>query len=249
MDECVTSVFGSGTGIATITPGDDVCPGAEMFDGVASWYEFGGALPHCSFPPDLFPPYYAAVNTADYAASATCGACVRVYYGGKQLDVMLIDECPTCGTYGPHQLDLNPEAFELLAPLEQGILGGTYDPAVPFQWHYVECDVTGDLEYAFKDGTTTYWTAIIFRNHPLALAAVEVRNLGGAWRELTRVEYNYWLDSQGFGTGPYDLRITDVAGNVLEIENAIGHITGEVTTVEFHSLGAQLPGCEAVTSG
>jgi hypothetical protein len=98
MDDCVTSVFGEGTGTATITPGDDVCPGAEMYDGVASWYEFGGALPHCSFPPDLFPPYYAAINTADYAASATCGACARIFYAGQQLDVVIIDECPTCGT-------------------------------------------------------------------------------------------------------------------------------------------------------
>jgi expansin (peptidoglycan-binding protein) len=33
---------------------------------------------------------------------------------------------------------------------------------------------------------------------------------------LTRSSYNYWVATNGMGTGPFTLRVTDVHGNVVE---------------------------------
>ena len=243
MDECIVSEFGDGTGTAgTVWTGGEICPGNEIFTSKATWYEPGNSLPHCSFPPADFPQYVAALNEEDYAESATCGACARVHHpsSGKTLDVLIVDECPYAGNAqwcypGSHHMDLSRDSFEFFADSGVGVLD--------VEWQYVDCQVTGNIEYAFKDGTTSYWTAIIFRNYPLPLVSVEYANASGIWHELTRVDYNYWLDMQGFGTGPYTIRVTDSAGSMLE--DTIPHITEEVQTVQFHELSVQLPGCAA----
>ena len=38
----------------------------------------------------------------------------------------------------------------------------------------------------------------------------------GAWHDVARVDYNYFVDDSGMGPGPYTVRVTDVYGNVLE---------------------------------
>ena len=244
-DECLVAVFGepqvgdpSGSSPWT---GGDVCPGTELFTSTATYYELGNALPHCSYPPEsLEGMYYAAINEEDYAAAATCGACVRVYYGGLSVDLQIVDECSYAGNPqwcypGSHHIDLSRDAFAYLEDPAVGVLD--------VQWQYVECNVEGGLKYAFKDGSSTYWTALMIRNHPLALASVEYQNISGTFRPLTRVNYNYWLDDRGFGIGPYTFRITDIAGNTVT-EAGIPTIEGEVATVEFYDMEAQLPGCE-----
>jgi expansin (peptidoglycan-binding protein) len=244
MSDCVVASFGEGattTAPGQVWTGGDVCPGTGVFTSKATHYDLGNSLPHCSFPPAGLPQYFAAINEADYADAATCGACVRVYHpaSGKTLDVMLVDECPAASNpewcyAGSHHVDLNREAFAYFADPTVGVLD--------IQWAYVECPVSGNLQYAWKDGTSTYWTAITFRNHPLPITAVAYQNSGGVWRDLSRVDYNYWLDSQGFGIGPYRIRVTDTSGSVLEA--SLPTIDGQVATVAFQDLDVQLPGCQ-----
>ena len=250
MSECVTSAFGGPTDITTEPPADwsggDVCPGTEVFESTATWFTLGGALPHCSYPPEGLPEYYAAINEEDYAESAACGACVRVYHpsSAKTLDVMLADECPAAANPewcypGSHHIDLNQEAFQHFADLSVGVLD--------VQWQYVECSFTSNMEYAFKDGTSTYWTAITFRNHNLPLVSVRYANASGIVRTLSRVDYNYWLDSQGFGIGPYELEIADAAGNVLV--DTVPPITGEIPSVVFEEMNGNVGGCSGTGAG
>jgi expansin len=75
----------------------------------------------------------------------------------------------------------------------------------------VPCDVSGPIAYNFQSGASQYYAAIQIRNsrYPIAMIAS-----GSA--ELAPQSYNYFVAANGLGVGPYDLRVTDERGQVLE---------------------------------
>jgi len=86
---------------------------------------------------------------------------------------------------------------------------------VKLTWHEVACEVSGSLAYHFKDGSNAFWTAIQVRNARYPIAKLEAM-AGGAYVELPRLDYNYFVKADGLGTGPYPLRVTDQRGHVVE---------------------------------
>ena len=159
---------------------------------------------NCSFdasPNDLL---VAAMNAPDYNNAAWCGACLEVTGPMGQVTVRVVDSCPGCA-HG--DLDLSPQAFQMIAPLSAG--------RVSIMWHEVACNVSGPIDYHFKDGSNPYWTAIQIRNHRWPIAKVEAM-VGGAYQSIARVDYNYFVDTNGLGNGPYQLRVTDTRGHVVE---------------------------------
>ena len=176
-------------------------PDDEMGDG--TYYNADGTG-NCSFdasPNDLL---VAAMNAPDYNNAAWCGACLEVTGPMGQVTVRVVDSCPGCA-HG--DLDLSPQAFQMISPLAAG--------RVSIMWHEVACNVTGPIDYHFKDGSNPYWTAIQIRNHRWPIAKVEAM-VGGAYQSIGRVDYNYFVDTNGLGNGPYQLRVTDTRGQVVE---------------------------------
>jgi hypothetical protein len=52
------------------------------------------------------------------------------------------------------------------------------------------------------------------------LASVEVESeQGGGWQDLARASYNYWIAQSGAGTGPFTVRLTDIAGHVVTVRD------------------------------
>jgi len=159
---------------------------------------------NCSFdasPDDLL---VAAMNAVDYHTAAPCGACLAVTGPHGSVTVRVVDQCPEC-RHG--DLDLSPQAFQRLSPLAAG--------RIPITWHEVACDVSGPIAYHFKDGANAYWTAIQLRNHRYPIAKLEAMQ-GGAYVEVPRVDYNYFVQASGLGPGPYSLRVTDTRGHAIE---------------------------------
>lgn len=185
-----------------ITPGGscEAAPGDAA--GEATYYDADGTG-NCSFDAssDLM---VAAMNGVDYNTAAWCGACLEVTGPNGTVVVRVVDQCPECA-HG--DLDLSPQAFERIAPLIEG--------RVAITWHEVACDVTGPIEYHFKDGANQWWTAVQIRNHRYPIGKVEAQQ-DGAWRAIPRVDYNYFVESSGLGPGPYALRVTDTRGHVIE---------------------------------
>lgn len=179
------------------------CAAPAPRTGEATYYDADGTGA-CSFDasPDRM---VAALNRADYAGSARCGACLAVDGPDGSVTVRVVDSCPGCE---PGDVDLSREAFARIAPLEAG--------RVAITWREVPCAVDGPLRYRFKDGSNAWWTAIQVRNHRHAIATLETRRAGGAWRALPRQTYNYFVDAEGLGDGGFELRVTDVHGHVLE---------------------------------
>ena len=184
-----------------------VCIDEPTVDGQATWYELATPLVNCSYETNTLPQYYGALNTAQYADAAACGACARVTGPDGTIDVQIVDQCPIDTNpicYEGH-IDLSPPAFDAI--------GNPVDGIIPISWHWVPCDVVGPIQYLFKDGSNAFWTAVQIRNHRYAIASVEHRGDDDAWHALARTDYNYFVAEDGMGPGPYELRVTDVYGH------------------------------------
>jgi expansin (peptidoglycan-binding protein) len=175
--------------------------------GEATYYDATGPG-SCSFDPDGAPSadrLVAALNRPDYGHAAWCGACLAVAGPLGDVVVRVVDECPGC-KHG--DLDLGREAFARIAPLSAG--------RTKIAWHEVACPVTGPISYRVKPGSNAQWTAIQLRNHRYAIAGLEARDAGGAYRAIARGADNYFVATTGLGPGPYALRVADVRGHTLE---------------------------------
>jgi len=202
------------------------CDDEPEHAGEGTYYDADGTG-NCSFdasPDDLM---VAAMNQVDYDDSAACGACAAVDGPAGSVTVRIVDRCPECPQ---GDLDLSPQAFEQIAELSAG--------RVPIAWRYVACEVDGPVSFHFKDGTNPFWTAIQVRDHRFAVASLEARLVGGDWTPIARENYNYFVQADGLGEGPFDLRVTDVHGEAIE---NIDIVPDENVTVAGDG---QFPACE-----
>lgn len=189
--------------------------------GQATYYAADGTG-NCSFPADAT-RMVAAINAPDYATAAWCGACLEVTGPSGTTVVRVVDKCPGCA-HG--DLDLSREAFERIAPLSAG--------RVAITWREVACDVTGPLAFQFKDGSSQYWTAIQIRNHRYPIASLEARGASGAYQAIARADYNFFVEANGLGPGPYTLRVTDTRGQAIEDTGiAVGDNVTRTGSVQF----------------
>jgi expansin (peptidoglycan-binding protein) len=118
--------------------------------------------------------------------------------------VRVVDQCPECKQ---GDLDMAPQAFDMIADHAAG--------RVSITWHEIACDVSGPISYHFKDGANAYWTAIQIRNGRYPIAKVEAMK-NGAYVDVPRLDYNYFVQADGLGNGPYQLRVTDQRGHVVD---------------------------------
>lgn len=196
-----SSAGGGGSG-ATITPMS--CGSEPVIEGKATYYDFADGSGACSFdatPNDLL---VGAMNFPDYQASGACGACVAIDGPDGSVTVRIVDLCPECES---GHIDLSPEAFSKVADLSLGV--------VPISWSYVSCGYSSPIRYKFKEGSNQWWTAVQIRDHNQRIDRFEYES-DGAWVEVQRTDYNYFVEEQGMGPGPYHFRVTDVLGQTLE---------------------------------
>ena len=174
---------------------------SEQVPGIATYYDATGDG-SCSFgtSADLD---VAAFDFPDFAKSAACGSCIAVSGPKGVVTVRIVDSCPSCEN---HHLDLSESAFAKIADKKDG--------RVPVTYQTVACKTTGSMAYQFKEGSQEFWTAIQIRKHRLPITKVEARK-NGAWEELKRTDYNYFLDDEGIKDAPIALRITAADGQVV----------------------------------
>jgi expansin (peptidoglycan-binding protein) len=192
--------------------------GNPIHTGEATYYNEADGSGNCSFdatPSDLM---IGAMNHTDYASAALCGAYVEVTGPKGIVNVRIVDRCPECPT---GNIDLSPVAFAKIADLSAG--------RVPITWRIISPDINGPIKYRFKEGSNQWWTAVQVRNHRNPITKLEYRNAAGQWVAVQRMEYNYFVETSGMGSGPYTFRVTDIYGNML-IDQGIPHMeAGEVT--------------------
>jgi expansin (peptidoglycan-binding protein) len=148
----------------------------------------------------------AAMNHVDYAGSAACGEFVEVTGPNGTVTVRITDQCPECAA---GDIDLSEQAFAAIA-----------DPAagrVPIRWQVVEGDVTGPVQYRYKEGSSRYWVAIQVRNHRVPVSRLEILPAGSAdWIEVARTDYDYFVYPTPIASGPLQVRVTALTGATLQ---------------------------------
>ncbi|GAA5528088.1 expansin EXLX1 family cellulose-binding protein [Herpetosiphon gulosus] len=185
--------------------------------GRATYYDPTVGMGNCSLPmpSDML---LAAMNTSDYGLADYCGAYVTVNGPRGSVTVKIIDRCPGCVVGG---IDLSPQAFERIAAFEAG--------NVPITWQLISApNVSGNVIYNYKEGSSQWWAGVQVRNHRNAIAKFEYRNPQGVFQNVDRVNYNYFLVPGGMGTGPFTFRVTDVYGNVFTDSNIPLRSEGDV---------------------
>lgn len=186
-------------GCAKSAPPPVPCLEAGTGKGEATYYAADGTGA-CSFEASA-DKLVAAMNETDYARAAWCGACLEVTGPHGQVTVRVVDSCPGCKS---GSLDLSPEAFAQIAPLDAG--------RVSITWRNVACEVAGPLAYHFKERSNPFWTGIQVRDHRYPISKLESWDAQGKLHEIKRADYNYFVAS-GLGPGPYAFRVTDTQGH------------------------------------
>ena len=179
-------------------------PLGEVQDGIATFYDATGAG-NCGYDPSPRDMMVAAMNTPQYDGSAACGQCVDVEGPKGSVRVRIVDRCPECEK---GHLDLSREAFAKIADMHLG--------RVDITWTPVSCDVAGNIEYHFKDGSNPWWTAVQIRNHRVPIKKVEFKRGSEGWKDMPRQDYNYFIASSGVGEGSFSLRVTSSEGQQVE---------------------------------
>lgn len=201
------------------------CGSAPTFTGEATYYTFADGSGNCGFPATPMDLMVAAMNAPQYAGAVYCGACVHITGPSGEVTVRVVDQCPECPM---GNLDLSPEAFDHIAARALG--------RVPITWHEVPCDVTGPVDYHFKDGSNQWWTAIQLRNHRHRAATLEAMTSTG-WQSIPRLDYNYFVAPSGLGAGPLTLRVTDIHGDVITDDGVPQLADAD------HASASQFPAC------
>jgi expansin (peptidoglycan-binding protein) len=201
------------------------CDTAEH-PGKITYYNEADGSGACSFDPTPNDLMVGAMNVVDYENAAACGTCVAIQGpNGNSIGVRIVDLCPECQK---GHIDLSPDAFAHLADLSTGVVQVT--------WQYAPCDYQGPLQYKFKEGSNQWWTAVQIRHHAHQIAAFEYQK-DGAWVPVARTDYNYFVEDQGMGPGPYTFRVTDIYGHSV-VDEGIAFVEGGVAGGK-----AQLPSC------
>jgi expansin len=177
---------------------------AAKASGKATFYAADGGG-NCSFD-RISSPLVVALGPSEYRAGAACGSYLDVSGPKGSVRVKVTDQCPECAA---GHIDLSREAFERIGNPVDGIIPITYttvrDPAVP-----------GPVTVRVKEGSSQYWLAVRVDNHGNALTSVELQS-GGGFQKLARTDFNYWIDENGAGGGPFTLRLTDSTGRQVTV--------------------------------
>ena len=155
---------------------------------------------NCSYGPPAS-NLYVALGPSEYSQGAACGGYIDVKGPKGTVRVKVVDQCPECPA---GHLDLSEAAFAKIGVLNDGIIPITYQGVR---------DVAGlgPVQIRIKDGASQYWLAVLADNVGAPLKSMEVKTSAG-WSALHQTDYNYWLDDNGAGQGPFTLRLTDVYG-------------------------------------
>jgi expansin (peptidoglycan-binding protein) len=198
-------------------------------NGSVTYYTFdqGTVTPNCSYEitnrnPDTVAhiatgggQYFGAMNTSDYAAAATCGACVEVTRdGSRKVTVTIVDQCPAGSNpkCKPGHIDLSQAAFQQIGDLGEGYLGtGNGGMYGSISWRYVPCPIDENVSFRLKEPDRTDWNELLVQGHKFPIVSVEVNG-----QQATRKDYNYWEPPNGdMGPEPFRIRVTDVNGGVV----------------------------------
>ncbi|XP_006812919.2 uncharacterized protein LOC102803478 [Saccoglossus kowalevskii] len=198
--------------LATMSVAEPICEESldgPQFQGRATYFHAAPAMAGngaCMLASD--DPMVVGMAGANYENSQVCGECIEVTGPqGNSVVVSVIDMCG-CEENG---LNLSQESFRIL---ESDVSFGSIDVT----WRVVTCDIEGNINYRFLDGSSKWWFGIQAINHKYPVARMELRQRRtNAWIDLERSNTNFFMKPTSISTieAPFELRLTSVNGYVV----------------------------------
>ncbi|ETI32011.1 hypothetical protein L914_20243 [Phytophthora nicotianae] len=168
-----------------IMPAMALAGGDTYFTGDATSYTLGQvSAGNCNF---MYDPgvddNYAALNSEQWDSTLNCGRCAEVSCDDDRCSdttstqiVYIVDRCPECKQ---GDLDLSPAVFEAIT--------GSDPDRYSIKWRFVDCPVSGNIEYCTKSGSSSSWLAIQPANFANGVASMKIAN-----QDVTMVDSCYY---------------------------------------------------------
>ena len=149
----------------------------------------------------------AAFNYDMYDSSKTCGSCLEINGSLGSVIVTIKDLCSSCPA---QNIDLSKFAYSKIGNLINGTMS--------ISWKSVPCPISGGIIYNFDSYSNLYYISLKIKNIRYAVKKVEFKNNGSDYIEMQRQTYNSFVISptNSPATSPFDIRVTDILGNVIE---------------------------------
>ncbi|RLN95857.1 hypothetical protein BBJ28_00008385 [Nothophytophthora sp. Chile5] len=219
----------------------------EYFTGDGTAYTLGDtSAGNCNFMSALgfASTNYAALNDKQWDGLQNCGRCAEVSCADDRCTdqtttevVQLLDRCPECA-YG--DLDLSPTVFSSLT--------GSDPARYTIKWKFVDCPLTGNVNYCLKGGSNNFWTAVQPTNVATGVSSLQING-----QDTTMVDSAYYYLLDGASQTQTDLTsmtitLTDVNGN--SIEDTVSLTAGSCTegSHQFPSSGGSSPSSQTYTT-
>lgn len=150
---------------------------------------------------------YAALNSDQWDSTMNCGRCAEVSCADSKcsdttstVTVYLVDQCPECSE---GDLDLSPTVFKTLT--------GSDPARYSIKWRFVDCPVSGNLQYCAKSGSSNYWLAIQPANMVSGIASMTI---GGQTPTMVDSAF-YFLVQGGVDITSVTVATTSVSGETV----------------------------------
>jgi len=163
----------------------------------------------CGYRQATLPAVYVAVDPETFAASGSCGACIRIETGASAMTALVVDLGARL-----NPVDL-PTMLVSKPVLSQLLPDGVAFASTGVSWRFVPCPTSGGLRYTLQTGSNASYAAVLIENHVNRLSQVELKH-GDTYTPLLRTNYNYWVAANGMGNGPFVLRVTDILSQSIE---------------------------------
>ncbi|EEY53894.1 uncharacterized protein PITG_07537 [Phytophthora infestans T30-4] len=185
--------------------------GDTYFTGDATSYTLGEvSAGNCNF---MFDPgvddNYAALNSEQWDSTLNCGRCAEVSCDDDRCSdktssqiVYIVDRCPECKQ---GDLDLSPAVFEAIT--------GSDPSRYRIKWKFVDCPVSGNIEYCTKSGSSSSWLAIQPANFANGVASIKIAD-----QDVTMVDSCYYFLLNGGSNvdmSAVSVELTSVSGETI----------------------------------
>ncbi|KAG3068865.1 hypothetical protein PI124_g10798 [Phytophthora idaei] len=145
--------------------------------------------------------YYAALNSDQWDSTLNCGRCAEVSSDETSaVTVYIVDKCTECEDEG---LGLSPLVFKQLT---------RSDPSLSIKWKFVDCPVSGNIEYCANSLSKSSWLAVQPANSVTGVASMKI-----ASQDATLVESSFYfvLNGSKVNMSAVNIELTSISGETL----------------------------------
>ncbi|GMF25233.1 unnamed protein product [Phytophthora lilii] len=164
---------------------------------------------------------YAALNGNLWDAALNCGRCAEVTCDDFRCNdntatatVYIVDKCEDCEDGG---LNVSPTVFKQLT-------GSSETSSYSLKWKFVDCPVTGNIQYCTKAGSTSSSLAVQPANFATGVASVKISNQDV---NMGDAAFYFSLTGGNVDMSAVDITVTSVSGETItdKVSLTVGNCT------------------------